>query len=323
LVEDLGSALELYLGLPEGSLGRAAPQNKGTLDTGSEAVAAALADGAVQPLLAPESPAQARGRALPGAFTALLRLEGVRGFDLFDAGSVARAADASAPAGAGPVVLRRFDAEGRLAGHLYARRLTLSGSRSGHTLSLHLEDGHSSTGGLRQPFADGRWTLPLRHVDPGPFLTAFPELFVDAPAAVPDDGRYPKAWLQYTFNRLLAEDPGGSRFQLAWFEGVAEESLRGVELVETDAAGRELRRLFADRLRLEFEQERVVLSLEQGVSRRGGESMPFLDGRLKLYFPRADVARWRSSGLPGTHGSSAAPEPTDRPALDPAGGPGR
>lgn len=361
-VGDLGSALETYLGLPAGSLSNGAggsaagagPAVVGapagaTTDQGQSSgnASAPAQNSAVpavsgpQPMLAADSPAIQRGRELPGPLTALLRLEGVRSFDLFDAGAVLRAADATAPAGAGPVILRRFDPEGHLAGHLYARRLTLSGSRSGHTLTLHLEDGHSSAGGLRQPFAQGRLNLPLRNVNPAPFLQAFPELFVEAPVAVPDDGRYPKAWLQYTLNRLLAEDAGGSHYQLAWYEGVAEECLRTVELIETDLQGRELRRLFADRLSIELTGERLALVLEQGVSQRAGESMPFLDGRLKLYFPRADMARWRSSGLPGTRTTqpgadpppgtppaeapSAAPEaaPVDQPELDPTGGPKR
>jgi hypothetical protein len=356
-VGDLGSALESYLGLPAGSLtngagGSAAGAGSAVLgvpagaateqgqSTGTESARTSDTPpvSGPQPMLAADSPAIRRGRELPGPLTALLRLEGVRSFDLFDAGAVLRAADATAPAGAGPVILRRFDPEGYLAGHLYARRLTLSGSRSGHTLTLHLEDGHSSAGGLRQPFAQGRLNLPLRNVNPAPFLQAFPELFVDPPVAVPDDGRYPKAWLQYTLNRLLAEDAGGSHYQLAWYEGVAEECLRTVELIETDLQGRELRRLFADRLWIELTGERLALVLEQGVSQRAGESMPFLDGRLKLYFPRANLDRWRSSGLPGcravppgadspagnppgeTPSAAPGPAPAEQPALDPAGG---
>jgi hypothetical protein len=96
---------------------------------------------------------------------------------------------------------------------------------------------------------------------------------------------------------------------LVRFEGVAEELLRGVELAEVDADGRELRRLFADRLAIRIAGERVSLLLEQGASVRAGETMPFLEGRLWIHLPRADLDAWRASGLPGT----AAPA-----ALDPA-----
>jgi hypothetical protein len=129
---------------------------------------------------------------------------------------------------------------------------------------------------------------------------------------VPDDGRYPKAWLEYSLNRLLALDGPGARFRLVRFEGVAEELLRGVELAEVDADGRELRRLFADRLAIRIAGERVSLLLEQGASVRAGEPMPFLEGRLWIHLPRADVDAWRASGLPGT----AAPAVPS--ALDPA-----
>lgn len=282
----LGSGLSAALGLPE----------------------PAPAAGAAPPT---EPADLARGRELATAFNALLRLEGVRSFDLLEVGSVARAIDAGAPAGAGPAVLRRFDAEGRLTGHLFAKRLWLSGSRAAHTLTVTLEDGHSSSGGTRQDFPGGRLVLPLRRVDPTPFVAACGELFSEAPRAVADDGRYPKAWLEYSLNRLLAAAGPGARFRLVRFDGVAEELLRGVELAEFDAAGREVRRLFADRLAIRIDGERVSLLLEQGASVRAGEPMPFLDGRLWIHLPRADAAAWRASGLPGS-----APAPAGE--LDPA-----
>jgi hypothetical protein len=283
----LGAGLSAALGLPEPAAESAA-------------------------LPAAPSPDVSRGRELVPAFNALLRLEGVRSFDLLELGRVPRALDPKAPAGAGPVVLRRFDSEGRLSGHLVAKRLSLSGSRSAHTLSLILEDGHSATAGRREPFPEGRLVLPLRRVDPAPFVAACGELFSAAPREVPDDGRYPKAWLEYSLNRLLALDGPGARFRLVRFEGVAEELLRGVELAEVDADGRELRRLFADRLAIRIAGERVSLLLEQGASVRAGEPMPFLEGRLWIHLPRADVDAWRASGLPGT----AAPAVPS--ALDPA-----
>jgi hypothetical protein len=283
----------------------------------ASALGAGLSAALGLPELAAEAPALpaapssdvSRGRELVPAFNALLRLEGVRSFDLLELGPVPRALDPEAPAGAGPAVLRRFDSEGRLVGHLVAKRLSLSGSRAAHTLSLILEDGHSASAGRREAFPGGRLVLPLRRVDPGPFVAACGELFSEAPREVPDDGRYPKAWLEYSLNRLLAADGPGARFRLVRFEGVAEEQLRGVELAEIDGDGRELRHLFADRMAIRIAGERVSLLLEQGASVRAGETMPFLEGRLWIHLPRADLDAWRASGLPGT----AAPA-----ALDPA-----
>ena len=66
-----------------------------------------------------------------------------------------------------------------------------------------------------------------------------------------------------------------------------------------DAEGRLERRLFADRMQV-LEQERgLLILLEDGAQVRGDRRTAFLQGRYRIFLPRADVAAWREAGVPG------------------------
>lgn len=257
------------------------------------------------------------------ALRALFAIEGVRGLDLLEVGAVQ--ADH-----AGPVVFRLLDDRGRLAGSLCAQRMRFAGSRSAHTLSIVLEDGYETRGGQRTEFdvdpaqAGERENFGVRRlefedIDPLPWLEAAPELFGGVELAAPaDDGVWNLTYVRGSLNRLLAVDIERGYFRLKALGGVVEGVLRDVQLDEFDGRGKLLRRLFADRLRIERRERGVALLLEGGASVRGDEKTPFLDGRLRLYLPRADHAEWNRAGLPGlsSRPSDAARAGPDEPVRD-------
>jgi hypothetical protein len=48
------------------------------------------------------------------------------------------------------------------------------------------------------------------------------------------------------------------------------------------------------------EQEQgVKVELQDGAQLRGDAKTPFLDGRYRIFLPRASAERWRKAGLPG------------------------
>ncbi len=244
--------------------------------------------------------AQRRSAQVLANLRALLAAEGVRGLDLLEAGLLGEGAT-------GPVVFRLLDDVGRLAGSLFAERLRLEASRAGRTLSLVLEEGYESIGGERIPFGSRAqagltppWRLTLCDIDPQPWIEELPELFGAAPKEVlPDDGRWDLAWVQVKLNELLRLETSAGWYRLRRLGGVENDVLRDVHVEVLSQDGALERRLFADRLRLEPTSRGVVLAFEDGVLLRGGQKTPFLQGRHRVFLPRARVELWRDAGLPG------------------------
>jgi len=242
-----------------------------------------------------------------------MAVEGLRGIDLLEAGTVGDGAT-------GPVVFRLLDADGRLAGSLYAERLRLEASLAGRTLTIVLEDGYESHGGQRTPIGnDGdpagppAWRIPLEGLDPRPWMESLGELFGELPDdAPPDDGLWDLAYVQVTLNALLREDASAGWLRLKRLGGVENGVLRDVHFEVLDAEGRLERRVFADRLTLEGSAEGVVLRFAGGVHLRGEERTPFLDGGWRVWLPNARVDAWRAAGLPGLVPSPSGPAAAGR-----------
>ncbi len=254
----------------------------------------------------PEAETDARAVELGRSLQALMRLEGLRGLDLLEPGTLRDGA-------LGPVVFRLLDERGLLAGSLRAERLHLEASRAAHTLTLVLEDGHESRGGERVPFSGGVRRIALTEVDPEAWLQRCPELFpADASSAV-DDGRWDLGQVKRELNRLLALESDQGWFRLHSFGGVSGVELVDVHLEEFDSTGHLRRRFFADRLHLVCEDGGVVLELDGGAILRGDEKQPFRDGTYRIVLPGAAVETWRAAELPGL----AAPPRAER-ASDPA-----
>lgn len=252
-----------------------------------------------------------RARSLARSLRTLLSVEGVRGFDLLEAGELG-------DGWIGPVVFRLLDERGRLAGSLGAQRLRLLGSRTARTLTIVLEEGFESRGGVRTAFEPeelpeseresfGVRRIELEEVDPMPWISAAPELFGGAQLAAPvDDGHWNLTYVRASLNRLLRLDIERGYWRLKTLGGVAEGVLHDVHFEQFDAQGQLERRLFADRLRIERRERGVALLLEDGATVRGDEKSPFLDGHFRIYLPRAEHAEWNSAGLPGLSATPSA-----------------
>lgn len=273
-------------------------------------------------------PAAARERAeleaielLRVRFNALLTVSDVRGLDMLDFGSPLGGIDGPLRGpGRGPVITRLLDGRGRLRGRISAERLTLEGSRAGHSLTLVFENGSRRESGVVSNFFGSTYRLTFRYVDPEPFAVEFPEMFDPERWEQPvDDGTWTLPVVRRQVNLLLGEDPDGQRFRLEWLGGVVGDELRDVELSESHAEGGVRRRLFADRLRLLEQSGWIVLLLEDGVSFQGEVQAPFLDGQLRLVLPRADLDAWQAAELPGLD-SSAAAAPVVVPVIPDSGG---
>lgn len=274
---------------------------------------AAPADGAARPGepagLGPEELAarRARGAELLRSLRASLRVDNVRGLDPLELGLPQDGAT-------GPVVFRLLDGAGRLAGGLYAERLRLEGSRSGKTVTLVFEDGYEMRGGERlefgregvtregqlEPAVVGTRRVQLPYVDPLPWIESMPELFgPEGLGETLDDGIWDGYAVRRSLNELLAQDAAGGRFRMRALGGVVAHVLREVHVEELAPGGGVERRLFADRLVIQEGERGVVLLFEDGVQVRGGLKTPFLDGRLRVVLPRADVEAWRARPIPG------------------------
>ncbi len=261
----------------------------------------------------------ARSAEIERSLRALLAVEGVRGMDLLEAGRLG-------DGWIGPVVFRLVDDQGRLAGSLGAQRLRLAGSRMARTLTLILEDGFESRGGARTPFETepqesesdetfGVRRIELDEVDPQHWVQAAPELFGGIELVAPvDDGQWSLTWVRANLNRLLRLDVERGYWRVKTLGGVFEGQLRDVQLEQFDASGKLERRLFADRLSLERRERGVALLLEGGALVRGDEKTPFLDGRYRIYLPRADHGEWNRAGLPGL---TSQPGPAARAEVPP------
>ncbi len=234
-----------------------------------------------------------RSATMQRTLRALLAAEWVHGLDLLDIGLLD-------DGWIGPVVFRLVDDRGRLSGGLFAERLRLEGSASGRVVTLVLEEGSESHAGESVPFKHGVRRILLPGVDPAPFRAALPELFaVDRDPVGPDDAGFDLGQLQASLNRLLEEDATGEVFRLRHVGGVRGGVLRDVHVAVRDRDGRTLRHLFADSLSLAWLGEGVQLVLENGVSMRGDARAPFLDGRYRIFLPRARRAAWEAANLPG------------------------
>lgn len=256
-----------------------------------------------------------RSRAVFLALRSLFAIEHVSGLDLLESGTVAGGAT-------GPVVLRVLDDRGRPLGSLYAERLRLEGSHAAHTLTLVLEQGWERRSGSRTPFeggpadAEGRGgqrRIELPHVDPAPWFEALPELFREDQRAAVTQGD-PRALnaLRFELNRLFQVDASGPVYRL---ENVAAQEglvLREVHLAVLTPDLLKERELFADRMTIACAEKGLEIVLESGSQMRGSEKVPFLEGRYRIFLPRADAARWRESGIPV--GAGAAPAPAAVPA---------
>ena len=66
-----------------------------------------------------------------------------------------------------------------------------------------------------------------------------------------------------------------------------------------DPEGRIERKLFADRMEIRAMEQGVRIELSDGAQMRGDAKTPFLDGRYRIFLPRASVEAWRKAGIPG------------------------
>lgn len=246
-----------------------------------------------------------RGRELRRDLSALLLAEYVFDIEVLELGL-------PSAGWTGPVVLRLIDERGRPVGNLAADRLRLEASRAGRTVTLVLEQGRELLHGRVRPFGEGLTgdgagdprggvrRIELLDVDPAPWIEALPELF--DPARVEplvDDGTFDRDRVRLDLNALLQDHSAGGHWRLQALGGVQAGVLRDVRVVQLDGAGAVLRRLFADRLRIELEPGAARLVLEDGVQERDGSSAPFLEGRYRIVLPGVDPDAWRSAGLPG------------------------
>jgi hypothetical protein len=277
----------------------------------------ALLEAARAPEPEPSAEEQAlaeRSAEIARALRALLAIEEVRGLDLLEAGRLGEG-------WIGPVVFRLLDDRGRLAGGLYAERLRLEGSRAARTLTLVLEDGYETRAGERSPFArasapepangpaPGRGVrrIALPRVDPQPWLEDLGELFATTRLDQPvDDGLWNLTYVRGTLNQLLREDPSAGWWRLRALDGVLAGVLRGVHLEGFAPDGQLERHLFADRMQVLRADKGLLLLLEDGAQMRGDEKAAFLDGRFRIFLPRADAGAWEAAGVPGLA------EPTER-----------
>jgi hypothetical protein len=231
----------------------------------------------------------------------LFTLDQVTGFDLLESGTYKDGAT-------GPVVLRALDDRGRPVATISAARLRLEASRAARTVTLVLEDGFERRGIEKTPF-EGPMTgesrggvrrIELPETNPGPWIDALPELFREEDKSVlDDDGRWDLGAVRASLNLLLREDISAGWWRLVAFGGVRDGALRDVQLDGLDPDGKLERKLFADRMEITAQEKGVKLELRDGAQMRGDEKVPFLDGRYRIFLPRASVDAWRDAGIPG------------------------
>lgn len=253
----------------------------------------------------------ARSREVLIALRSLIVTEQIGGIDLLTVGNVHDGYT-------GPVVMRVLDDWGRPLGSITAERMRLEGSRAARTLTIVLEEGYERRMGERIPFAGSggrnvrRMVLP--HVDPAPWIEDLPELFDDASFAPPaDDGKWDLGHVRMTLNTLLRLDAANGWYRVRILGGVQGQVLRNVMLEELDPDGRLERRLFADRIEVVPQERGMLLLCLGGAQERAGRKTPFLEGRYRIYLPRADGARWQESRIPIVDAATPA-HPIEREA---------
>ncbi len=278
-----------------------------------------------------------RGKEIERVLSSLFLVEGIRRVDLLEVGLLH---EFERRTWTGPVIARLLDDRGRMVGMLKASRMRVEASRAAHTVTLILEDGYESRGGVRRPFdgglmvadPDGRGKMVasggvrrmyLGTIDPDPWIKAVPEL-VDPEAleAVLDDGLWNLTTVRVDIVRLLrkAAGRGDPSWRLAAIGGVRGNDLRDVRFAEIDIlSGRTKRVVFADSARIVARADGgIELRLEGGSVRRGDRVAPFLAGRYRIVLPRADAAAWKDALLPGL----SPPPFTLAPRAGEDGGPG-
>jgi hypothetical protein len=273
-----------------------------------------------------------RDRAIHLALRSLFTAERILAFELMETGTLRDGAT-------GPVVLRTLDEIGRPTGSICAARMRFEASRTARTLTLVLENGYERRGTTKIPFASvgddvgatraeedrvadedrvaeedrvtsdgdeisapeaGVRRVVLPGIDPAPWIEALPELFgTSTSPAVPDDGHWNLVSLRNELNLLLREDAVGGWWRLASLGGVRGSVICDVVLDQLDRDGHLERKLFADRLTVLREDRGLQLLLESGAQLRGDRKLPFLDGRYRIFLPRADGTAWTSRGVPG------------------------
>lgn len=236
-----------------------------------------------------------RGERILSSMGMLLRLEMVHGIDPLDLGSVAEEGG-----WVGPVVFRLLDEDGHLAGSLTAERLRLEASTSALSVTIVLEEGAERRAGIAVPFEAGIRRMHLPRVDPRAWLETMPELFSEADLKREvDDGLWELPRVRRELDRLLTLDAEGNVYRLRNLGGVVGDELCDVQLAEIGSSGKVVRRIFADRMQLEYATRGMALTLFSGASVRGDEKRPFLDGRLRILLPSARQELWRAAILPG------------------------
>lgn len=276
----------------------------------------------------------ARDLEIARTLRALFFSEQISGLDLLECGHLQDGA-------IGPVVLRTLDDRGVPLGSLCAERMKLEASLSARTLTLILEEGYERRGSERTPFAvppdallvpapatdseakpdtsaaqrRGERRIVLAYVDPQPWIDALPELFrnVDRHLAH-DDGHWDRMGVVLALNRLLRIDAAAGVWRIVSLGGVDAGVLREVQIDQLDREGRLEKKLFADRLTIQEQKNGVVLLLEDGAQLRGDVKTPFLDGRYRIFLPRADLTEWRAANVPGIASTPAAPVSPAEPA---------
>lgn len=230
----------------------------------------------------------------------------------------------------GPVVVRLLDERGRPVGLLAAERLRLEVSRAGFGVTLVFEEGYERHAGVKTPFGPvgagsgertGLRRIHLPDLNPEPWVEAVPELVsVQDLLGSQDDGMWDLRALRRRLDGLLrAAGSVLGGWRLVDLGGVVDEELRDVQLLERDGEGREVRRIFADRLVIESEPGGgMSLELEGGIQIRHGRRAPFLGGHYRIFLPEAGVGVWRAEKLPGL--SADTPKGEASSAADPGEG---
>jgi hypothetical protein len=261
-------------------------------------------DGA-EPDVSPAADSQTkRRRQLMLELNALLVSEQVLSMDVLEVGRIYEG-------WCGPVVVRLLDERGRPVGLLAAERLRLEVSRAGFGVTLVFEEGYERHAGVKIPFGPveaggdertGMRRIHLPDLNPEPWVEAVPELIsAQDLLGSQDDGMWDLRALRRRLDGLLrAAGPVLGGWRLVDLGGVVDEQLLDVQLLERDGEGREVRRIFADRLVIESEPGGgMSLELEGGIQIRHGRRAPFLGGHYRIFLPEANVGVWRAEKLPG------------------------
>jgi hypothetical protein len=242
-----------------------------------------------------------RDREILVSLRSLFAIEQVTGYDLLETGTLGEGFT-------GPIVLRALDGRGRPIGTIAAERMRLEGSRSARSLTIVLEDGYEKRGGETIAFVGpgteegrgGALRIELPDIDPSPWIGPLAELFREedkAPAE--DDGTWDLGTVRATLNLLLREDVGGGWWRLVGLGGVQAGVFRDVQVDQLDPEGRLERKLFADRMEITEQEKGLKIELSDGAQMRGDAKTMFLDGRYRIFLPRASVEAWRKAGIPG------------------------